>query len=457
MGKLYSSLEGFKYCFVPRPRFGAYVAMETFARGLLRYGTYDEYHTYFNDDFFSSLSSDQIFNSPCFSNRLKIKQLRKLLQPVVPRYHIAHFEGVAPDRELLFRKLIRHTNVPVTRTLYTIATTAHLRDILDICLLGFGGRPFDCTIVHSHPTREVLLAYYADLETSTEGKIKYQGRVDVIPPGIDLDTFVLGDKCKARYQYGIPSDAVVLISLARISSISKFNYTSLLKCYAQIINNTSQKMFLIIAGSDHNLESKRLRDLVDELKLQDKVKLIVNFSDAEKSAILSCGDIFLSLGDNLQESFGISLVEAMIMSLPVICTDWDGYKDIVTDGITGFRIPTRWKLNHDRTDILVNFNHPYDHSVIHRLSHLVEIDIDMLVQRILFLADNNETRSQMGDRARSDAMLRFNIKTTINTYEQLWEELNYLAARNRIEYKDLSDLLCYDYFRHFQGYPTKLV
>jgi len=115
------------------------------------------------------------------------------------------------DRELLFRKLMRHSNVPVTRPCI-------LLQLLHICetfsmyaswaLEADPSIPPSCSPI---PQKKVLLAYYADLETFTEGKIKYNGRVDVIPPGIDLDRFVPVERYKAREKYGIPPDAVVLI------------------------------------------------------------------------------------------------------------------------------------------------------------------------------------------------------------------------------------------------------
>ncbi len=51
-------------------------------------------------------------------------------------------------------------------------------------------------------------------------------------------------------------------------------------------------------------------------------------------------DVFCSLSDNIQETFGIVPIEAMAAGLPVVVSDWDGYKDTVRDGIDGFRIPT---------------------------------------------------------------------------------------------------------------------
>src|SRR5690606_25457261 len=51
-------------------------------------------------------------------------------------------------------------------------------------------------------------------------------------------------------------------------------------------------------------------------------------------------DVFCSLSDNIQESFGITPIEAMAAGLPVVVSDWDGYKDTVQDGVEGFRVPT---------------------------------------------------------------------------------------------------------------------
>ena len=50
-------------------------------------------------------------------------------------------------------------------------------------------------------------------------------------------------------------------------------------------------------------------------------------------------DLFLSLVDNPQETFGLAPVEAMAAGIPVI-GDWDGYRFTVSDGVEGFRIPT---------------------------------------------------------------------------------------------------------------------
>ena len=41
----------------------------------------------------------------------------------------------------------------------------------------------------------------------------------------------------------------------------------------------------------------------------------------------------MSLADNIQETFGLTPVEAMAAGLPCVMSDWDGYRDTVRDGV----------------------------------------------------------------------------------------------------------------------------
>ena len=70
----------------------------------------------------------------------------------------------------------------------------------------------------------------------------------------------------------------------------------------------------------------------------------VHFLDGKNADVVRCcwasADVFLSLVDNPQETFGLAPVEAMAAGVPVVVSDWDGYRFTVTDGVEGFRIPT---------------------------------------------------------------------------------------------------------------------
>jgi hypothetical protein len=56
--------------------------------------------------------------------------------------------------------------------------------------------------------------------------------------------------------------------------------------------------------------------------------------------LYGAADIFISLVDNIQETFGLTPLEAMAAGLPVVASDWDGYRYTMRDGVEGFLIPT---------------------------------------------------------------------------------------------------------------------
>ena len=69
--------------------------------------------------------------------------------------------------------------------------------------------------------------------------------------------------------------------------------------------------------------------------------------DIKRKALIAC-DLVLSLVDNIQETFGLSIAEAMAAGRPVVASDWDGYRDLIRNGIDGYLIPSCWdeQANH---------------------------------------------------------------------------------------------------------------
>ena len=62
--------------------------------------------------------------------------------------------------------------------------------------------------------------------------------------------------------------------------------------------------------------------------------------EATRRSVWHAADVFVSPSDNIQETFGLAVLEAMASGLPVVASDWDGYRDLVADGETGFLVPT---------------------------------------------------------------------------------------------------------------------
>jgi glycosyltransferase involved in cell wall biosynthesis len=89
-------------------------------------------------------------------------------------------------------------------------------------------------------------------------------------------------------------------------------------------------------GTQPRFES-RLR----ELRLQDIVKPLGQRVEQDLWAEYAKADIFFFPTYYESETFGVVVIEAMANGLPVVASDWQGPKDIVVDGKTGYLCPVR--------------------------------------------------------------------------------------------------------------------
>jgi hypothetical protein len=152
---------------------------------------------------------------------------------------------------------------------------------------------------------------------------------------------------------------------------------------------------------------------------------------AEKRTLAwSSADIFTSFSDNIQETFGITPIEALSAGLPSVVSDWDGYRDTIRDGQDGFRIATtcppaglgadyalRHALEIDTYDMYCGYT-----------SSLVSVDVERAADAFAQLFMSPALRASMSQSALARAKT-FDWSTVIGQYESLWEEIT--ARRNR--------------------------
>ncbi len=215
------------------------------------------------------------------------------------------------------------------------------------------------------------------------------------------------------------------------------------------------KLKLVLAGSsdkfDHFLAI--IVNRVKALGLTRHVLIRSHFSDAERPLLLDACDIFLSLPDNLQESFGLAPVEAMLRGKPCVLSDWDGYRELVEDGVSGCLVPT--------------YGADFDEFFVHRtlleatflrdlyLSQTVAADTAILVDRLEALLEDADTRSAMGAAALQRARERFAWKKVIPRYEALWKSLKEQAVATAPSPVPRPASL--RPFRCFSHYPTRVL
>ncbi|HET9659097.1 MAG TPA: glycosyltransferase family 4 protein [Thermomicrobiales bacterium] len=155
----------------------------------------------------------------------------------------------------------------------------------------------------------------------------------VIPGGVDLDYFDPGK----RPQPGIAGDRERPL---RILSVGRLVWTKGHDLAIEALR------ILVDLGIDATLTIVGGGAMVDELRFAawdlgvfDRVHLAGSLPRRRVRAAMKQADVFLAA--SYSEGFGISVLEAQAMQLPVVCTDADGLKENVVDGKTGFVVPRR--------------------------------------------------------------------------------------------------------------------
>jgi glycosyltransferase involved in cell wall biosynthesis len=151
-------------------------------------------------------------------------------------------------------------------------------------------------------------------------------KIAVIRHGFDLDRLhpASTDRSTLRAQLGVDG-RVVLTSLGRVYWIK--NQEALLRAFAAVSEEVPESLLVVAGGGDYT----RLRDVVRELRIEKRVLLLGARADVPR--LLAASDLFVHPA--LAESFGMVIVEAMAMGLPVVSTPVGIAPEVIEEGATG--------------------------------------------------------------------------------------------------------------------------
>ena len=214
--------------------------------------------------------------------------------------------------------------------------------------------PWDALVCTSrsalHVVREAMTCMHERLERRFQQTLPPpQGpQLPIIPLGIDPQPFHWQgrfasrqeQRLHARQQLGLSPSARVVLFLGRLSFHSKAHPLPLYRALERL--SAKQELVLLECGHIFNSEIATAYDQLSHrfpgLTLR-RLGGLIAASEEEKNLALAAADLFCSPADNLQETFGLSVLEAMASSLPVIASDWNGYRDLVLHGSTGWLVP----------------------------------------------------------------------------------------------------------------------
>jgi D-inositol-3-phosphate glycosyltransferase len=195
-------------------------------------------------------------------------------------------------------------------------------------------------------------------------------KVEIVPPGVDLDLFRPLPCDEARAAVGVPPDHHMILFVGRIQAIKGID--TLIRAMAVLVGKRPHlkgKLALTIIGGAGDPatdgELARLQALEQELGIDDVVTFtgsrdqdtLVNYYNAASMVVVP----------SHYESFGMVALEAMACGTPVIASDVGGLSLNVADGFNGYLIP--------------------------------QGDVDELAYKMELLLEHDQLRAQLGTQA----------------------------------------------------------
>ena len=150
---------------------------------------------------------------------------------------------------------------------------------------------------------------------------------------------------------------------------------------------------VLIAGSGP--EENRLRSLISELQLEETVLLIGFRTDI--ADVLAALDVAVFSSD--REAMPLAVIEAMAAGKAIVATHIEGVRELLREGKEGLLVPPR--------------------------------DPTALAQAVARLLDDAELRKRLGSRAQERQRRELDIQTTVEAFEQLYDELYARSSRGR--------------------------
>ena len=216
----------------------------------------------------------------------------------------------------------------------------------DITLVG-KDPSFEPVINFSINKSNMVTAVSESLKKDTNALFKIKNKIEVVPNFICINEYKLenNDFYKKRFA---PNNEKIICHISNFRKVKRIE--DVLLSFEIISREVDVKLILVGDGPE--------RSVLEKISRASKFKNNIFFLGSLKSTkeVLNISDLFFLPSST--ESFGLSALEAMACSVPVISTQTGGIPEVVIDGESGFlsKVGDVEEMSRNAIDILSTEN-----------------------------------------------------------------------------------------------------
>ncbi len=358
------------------------------------------------------------------------------LDPRTPRYNLEGMDCVFRPDPLIGgliwrRQQLQGRGYAVCGLVHTMSGERIARAVGDLCLHPAAAG--DALICPSPAVRDAVRNLW---EIHTEylnyhfgGRYSSPIETPVIPLGVDTEKFgrlmTPDHRAAQRAKLGIAADEVVILFVGRLSFATKAHPLALWQAIEHVAKTSKRKIRLVMHGyfKPKDMEPY-FRNLAADILKTARIDFVMNGDPEFPDGCWAAADIFASLSDNIQESFGLTPVEAMAAGLPAVVSDWNGYRGGVRDGVDGFLIPTLAPPPETGLALAERYYNEQNYGIsLVAAAQSTFVDTMRCAEALRMLVEDDAKRLEMGRNGRARAESAFDWRHIIKAYEGLWHEL----------------------------------
>ena len=272
--------------------------------------------------------------------------------------------------------------------------------------------------------------HYADRLGATRAP---RPQLPLIPLAVETERLALEGKdlqarSALRQRLSIDEDDILVLWVGRLSYYEKAFPQSMFQAVRLASQQSSRRLHFVLVGwfPGGDDEMKLYEQAANQLAPDLNVLVMDGNDPSTVGQSWAAADVFLSLVDNIQETFGLTPIEAMAAGLPVVVSDWDGYRYTVRDGVDGHLIPTLGSPGGVPGEWLAGLHslelETYQTYVGAAAQHTA-VHVQRAAAALVQLADSIDLRRAMGAAGRQRAQEMFSWPQVARLYSELFDEL----------------------------------